>query len=92
MYFCQYTLRFKGKRISGDGMEISGLSAGETVRGCFPFPVYNYSWTGKVYQWSGTGRLPFTTSILNLPDSGNVAACSYNVGNGTYSLIIGYSH
>jgi hypothetical protein len=79
-------------QFSGQGIAISGLEAsGGTVNVCFSFPTYQYGWSGSIYQWSGSEWTAVTTSMVAPTGENSIySACSSNVGNGTYALIVGY--
>jgi hypothetical protein len=81
------------EQFGGNGIKISGLSkTADTVKVCFSFPVYQYSWSGTIYQWSGSAWVAQPTTIVAPTGENSLYyACSAKVSNGTYALIMGYS-
>jgi hypothetical protein len=79
-------------QFGGNGIEIDGLAkTADTVNVCFSFPVYQYSWSGTIYQWSGSAWVAQPTTIVApTGENSTYYACSAKVGNGTYALIMGY--
>jgi hypothetical protein len=78
-------------QFGGNGIMVSGLTGGDTVKICFDFPVYQYSWAGKIYEWNGTKWVAMPTTIVPPTGEGaSATACTPRAGNGTYSLIIGF--
>ena len=76
-------------QFGGKGIQISGVPAGKKVQICFSFPVYDYGWTGNIYQWNGTKwSIQPTTSVVSSNSEHHY--CTKNGQNGTYSLIIAY--
>ena len=80
------------EQFGGNGIVISGLPlTADTVKVCFSFPVYQYSWRGSIYQWTGSAWVAEPTTIVAPTGEDSLYyACSAKVGNGTYSLIMGY--
>ena len=76
-------------QFGGKGIQLSDLSEGNTATLCFPFPVYNNSWAGKIYKWNDPNWTSISTSILTNAN-GSTSACTYRAGSGTYSLLISF--
>ncbi len=77
-------------QFGGNGVEVSGLAAGETVKICFDFPLYRYKWTGTIRMWNGTKWVPQATTVTPGAEGTRTWACTPKAGNGIYALIIGY--
>jgi hypothetical protein len=78
-------------QFGGNGIAVSGLKSTETAKVCFSFPVYQYSWAGKIYEWNGKAWVVVpTTMVAPTGENSLYYACSDKVGNGTYSLLIGF--
>jgi hypothetical protein len=78
-------------QFGGNGIVISGLTSAQNVTVCFDFPVYQYSWSGTIYEWVNTKWEKMPTKIVdNTGEGGSTSACAAQAGNGIYSLIIGF--
>lgn len=78
------------EQISGNGLQVSGLKAGETVKLTFDYYFDNFKWTGFIYRWSGTQWVKLPTTVIPEGADGVTSwATVSGVGNGIYALIIG---
>lgn len=78
------------EQFSGNGIQVSGLKAGETVNLTFDYYFYNFMWKGSIYKWSGTQWVKLATTVVPEGADGVTAWAKVNgVGNGIYALIIG---
>ena len=74
-------------QFNGKGVEVKGVSYG-TENACFNFDLYNYGWTGNVYQWNGSKWSKLATTVKDSGE-GVVTACAVIHGNGVYALLDG---
>jgi len=78
-------------QFGGKGIQVSGLTGGNTVEVCFAFPSSINSWTGKIYEWNGSKWVSITSTLTPATsDVPGATVCSPKVGNGTYSLLVYY--
>lgn len=78
------------KQFGGNGLNITGLQAGESAKLCFDFPWYNFKWSGGVYQWNGTKWVALGTTVTPGVEGSNTWACAKTSANGTFALLMGY--
>jgi len=79
-------------QFGGNGIEISGLSAAQTVNLSFAFPTYQYGWSGSIYQWDGSKWVALTTTVVAPTGENSLYYVTTNkVHNGTYALLIHYT-
>jgi hypothetical protein len=74
----------------GNGVEVKDVTNG-TENACFNFNLYNYGWTGNVYQWNGSKWSKLTTTVKD-GSEGGATACAVIHGNGNYALLAGLTH
>jgi hypothetical protein len=76
-------------QFGGNGIVVRELTSTETAKVCFSFPVYQYSWTGEIYDWTGTmWVVTLTTIVAPTGENSLYYSCSSKVSNGTYCLLI----
>jgi hypothetical protein len=76
-------------QFDGNGVKVSGLKTGQTVKVTFNFPFYNFDWAGSIYMWTGTKWMKMTTLFTTGTDGTSPSASVSGAGNGVYVLIMG---
>lgn len=79
------------KQFGGEVALVKDFDGG-TARACFSLPNYRYGWDGGISQWNGSAWTPLPSSLTEGKEGGPATVCTTIYGNGTYALIIGFTH